>query len=99
MNIVNDRGIFPLELTCRFGYPGFAILDEMHACGWDEIFAQLAAGEDLALRTHDGYAICVVLTVPTFPYYHGYEEQSKGAPILFRESAREIGPAAPKQAV
>lgn len=87
--IVNDRGIFPLELTCRFGYPGFAILDAMHACGWDEIFAQLVGGEDLALRTHDGYAICVVLTVPTFPYYHGYEEQSKGAPILFRETLTE----------
>ncbi|MGZ7081506.1 MAG: phosphoribosylglycinamide synthetase C domain-containing protein, partial [Thermoanaerobaculia bacterium] len=33
-----------------------------------------------------GYAVCVVLTVPTFPYVHGYEQLSKGAPILFRES-------------
>lgn len=83
--IVNDRGIFPLELTCRYGYPGFAILDALHAGGWDEVFTQLVSG-DLKLRTHDGYAICVVLTVPTFPYHHGYEQLSKGAPIMFRET-------------
>ncbi|HKO58675.1 MAG TPA: phosphoribosylglycinamide synthetase C domain-containing protein [Thermoanaerobaculia bacterium] len=84
--IVNERGIFPLELTCRFGYPGFAILDALHVGGWSSIFPQLVEGRDTVLRTHDGWAICVVLTVPTFPYWHGYEELSKGAPILFRSA-------------
>lgn len=84
--IVNDRGILPLELTCRFGYPGFVILDALHAASWDEIFMQLVDGRDRELRTHDGYAVCVVLTVPNFPYANGYEALSKGAPILFRET-------------
>ncbi len=84
--IVNERGIFPLELTCRFGYPGFVILDAMHERPWGEIFAQMIEGRDTVLPTFDGYAICVVLTVPTFPYYHGYESLSKGAPVLFRKT-------------
>ncbi len=88
--IVNDRGIFPLELTCRFGYPGFPILDSLHDCGWDEIFQQMIDGSDTTLRTHDGWSVCVVLTVPTFPYFHGYEQLSKGAPILFRDTMTAV---------
>jgi phosphoribosylamine---glycine ligase len=84
--IVNERGIFPLELTCRFGYPGFAILDALHAERWDELFEKLIRRDSVMLETHDAFAVCVVLTVPTFPYYHGYEQMGKGAPILFRPS-------------
>ena len=82
--IVNDDGPWPLELTCRFGYPGFAILGALHAEPWDAILDRVAAGREPTLATHDGVAVGVVLTVPPFPYPDGYERLSKGMPIVFR---------------
>jgi phosphoribosylamine--glycine ligase len=87
--IVNNAGIWPLEFTCRFGYPGFPILDSLHRESWDGVLSRLVGGRDLELPTHDGWSVCVVLTVPTFPYWDGYERMSKGAPILFRETMTE----------
>ena len=40
----------------------------------------------LELGTAAGFAAGVVLTVPPFPYTHGYAELSKGAPISFHKS-------------
>jgi phosphoribosylamine--glycine ligase len=84
--IVNEDGIWPLEFTCRFGYPGFPILDSLHNESWGSIFAAIAAGERSAIHTHTGYSVGVVLTVPPFPYSEGYEDSGKGMPICFRDS-------------
>ncbi len=82
--IVNEHGVWPLELTARFGYPGFAILQALHISPWEELFAALAGAGDVAFETHDGFAVGVVITVPTFPSSKGYEELGKGMPILTR---------------
>ena len=87
--IVNDDGVWPLEFTCRFGYPGYSILDSLHEESWDSIFSKLCRRDSLQIATREGYSVCVVLTVPTFPYYDGYERLSKGAPILFRSALSE----------
>ena len=36
--VVNQQGIWPLEFTCRFGYPGYAILDPLQRIEWAELF-------------------------------------------------------------
>jgi phosphoribosylamine--glycine ligase len=82
--IINEDGIWPLELTCRFGYPGFAILDALQPQGWASLFATLRDPYSTDLPTRDGFAVGVVLTVPPFPYRHGYAEISKGLPIQFQ---------------
>jgi phosphoribosylamine--glycine ligase len=81
--IVNEQGPFPLELTCRFGYPGFAILGALHKQPWDEVLRRIATGAS-SLEVWPGFALGVVLTVPPFPYPDGYERLSKGMPICFQ---------------
>ncbi len=84
--IVNEEGIWPLEFTCRFGYPGFPILDSLHKERWGSIFAAMTARDRSTIDTHSGYSVGVVLTVPPFPYSDGYRELGKGMPICFRDS-------------
>ena len=81
--IINADGIWPLELTCRFGYPGFAILSALQTEGWDAVLRAMLDPASTRIATAPGYAVGVVLTVPPFPYRYGYAEISKGMPILF----------------
>jgi phosphoribosylamine--glycine ligase len=81
--IVDEDGVHPLELTCRFGYPGFAILQPLQLCGWEELFRRMVDGRgESAFETADGFAVGVVLTVPPFPYAADYERLSKGLPVI-----------------
>ena len=87
--IINDEGVWPLEFTCRFGYPGFAILDALHTDGWAPILRAMGNGNNIEFATAAGFAVGVVLTVPPFPYEYGYEQLAKGMPIFFKPSMTE----------
>jgi phosphoribosylamine--glycine ligase len=82
--IINAEGIWPLELTCRFGYPGFAILGALQTGSWDGVLRAMLDRQSSRIATAPGYAVGVVLTVPPFPYSYGYAEISKGLPIMFQ---------------
>jgi phosphoribosylamine--glycine ligase len=87
--IINEKGVWPLELTSRFGYPGFAILDALHDEGWASILKGITQRDSTSIKTKDGFSAGVVLTVPSFPYAEGYDARGKGTPICFRPDMTE----------
>lgn len=67
LNLVVDRhGPRPLEFTCRFGNPGFAVLAALQPDGWGDLLARTAfQGGDF--RATPGFSVAIVLTIPPFP--------------------------------
>src|ERR1700710_2057390 len=47
--IVNENGIWPLEFTCRFGYPGYAILEPLQDIQWSELFRAIVTRGQIRL--------------------------------------------------
>ena len=80
--IVNEHGIWPLEFTCRFGYPGFAILDPLQKTSWAELFRALALRTGSPFKTRPGFSVGIVLTTPPFPYTRRQVPEPVGLPVL-----------------
>ncbi len=66
--IANARGIYPLEWSCRFGYPTINIQMEGVINPWGEFLYKLAKKEPVELKTKKGFQIGVVIAVPPFPF-------------------------------
>ena len=81
--IANQHGIWPLEFTCRFGYPGFAILDPLQETSWAELFRAMVTRSRMAFATRPGFSVGIVLTTPPFPYPRPMVTEPLGLPVLF----------------
>ena len=81
--IVNEAGIWPLEFTCRFGYPGFAILDPLQETRWADLFRLMTTRTGPAFRIRPGFAVGIVLTTRPFPFIRTYVPEPVGLPVLF----------------
>ena len=81
--IVNEEGIWPLEFTCRFGYPGYAILDPLQKTSWANLFRAMRTRSALRFDTEPGFAVGIVITTPPFPYSRDTVPVPVGLPILF----------------
>ncbi len=84
--IANTKGVYPLEFTCRFGYPTISIqMEGMTGPVGDFLFA-LASGIPHELKTKRGFQIGVVIAVPPFPYNDkGEFEIYKDFSIIFKK--------------
>lgn len=83
--IVNEKGIFPLELTPRLGSPIIYLQSEIHKSPWGEFLAAIARGKKYDLKWEKGFGIVVLVAVPPFPYTHKLLEISpKNINIFFK---------------
>jgi phosphoribosylamine--glycine ligase len=80
--IINADGVWPLEFTCRFGYPGFAVLEPLQALGWGDLFAAMIRRDRAAFATVPGFSVCIVLSTPPFPYSRNQVGAPVGLPIM-----------------
>jgi len=75
--IANGRGIYPLEWTCRFGYPTIQIQLEGITMPIGEWLLRLARGEYFELKTKKGFQIGVRIMVPSY-----FVRDNEGAEII-----------------
>jgi phosphoribosylamine---glycine ligase len=80
--IINEEGVWPLEFTCRFGYPGFAVLEPLQACGWSTLFDLLVNRGSDSFPTRDGFSTCIVLTTPPMPLSREDVDAPVGLPVM-----------------
>ena len=66
--IANAKGIYPLEFTCRFGYPTISIHMEGILSDMGLMMYNMAKGEQFEIKTKKGFQIGVVVVVPPFPF-------------------------------
>ncbi|HLE07007.1 MAG TPA: phosphoribosylglycinamide synthetase C domain-containing protein [archaeon] len=85
--IANSNGIYPLEFTCRFGYPHISIAMEGVLSPWGEFLHAIASGQNYNLRTKKGFQVGVVIGVPPFPFKDpdAFRKYSEGAHIIFKK--------------
>jgi phosphoribosylamine---glycine ligase len=85
--IVNSKGIYPLEWTCRFGYPTISIQSEGIAMPMGEFLYRLSNGEDFEIKTTRGFQIGIRIVVPPFPFNdkETFDVKSKDSVIHFKK--------------
>jgi phosphoribosylamine--glycine ligase len=81
--IVNQDGIWPLEFTCRFGYPGYAILEPLQQTTWAVLLKGLVFGSMTELHTRSGFGVGIVITTRPFPYVRTFVPEPVDLPIMF----------------
>lgn len=88
---VNEDGIFPIEITARFGCPSTYLQGTMHHSPWREFLGAIADGKEYNLQYHTGYGIALTLASPPFPYSGNFNKEysSEGLEVLYKDELAE----------
>ena len=89
--IVNNRGIYPLEFTSRFGYPTISIQMEGVTCEWGQFLYDIAYGQKAEFKVKRGFQIGVVIAVPPFPYTdpQAFKKYSEDAVVILKKPSTD----------
>lgn len=84
--IVNAEGIFPLEITPRFGYPQILIQEAAMKTPISTFLFELATTNDPDLAVHDGQQVGFRVCVPPFPAddMDWFEAHTRNLVVRFR---------------
>ena len=83
-SIVNAEGVFPLEITARFGFPALQLQAALTGHRWGEFLLGLARGDTAPFTPIARFGVIVLVAVPPFPYQGTFDLTSADTPILFR---------------
>ncbi len=83
--IANEAGLWPLELTCRFGYPGHLVLASLQRDGWGDLFGRMLDGRGDRFASVPGWSVAIVLTIPPFPGYGAQDAPEADPPVFFHD--------------
>jgi phosphoribosylamine--glycine ligase len=91
--IVNEKGVFPLEFTSRFGYPSISIQQDSMLTPIADVFYGIAHGTLNHFETHRGYQVGVRVVVPPYPYRDEktFASYSKDTVIVFKDKSNIEG--------
>jgi phosphoribosylamine--glycine ligase len=82
--IVNTDGVFPLEITARFGFPALQLQMALTGHRWGEFLLALARGEAAQFKPIARFGVIVLVAVPPFPYQGTFAHTARDTPLLFR---------------
>ncbi|HYZ62301.1 MAG TPA: hypothetical protein VE650_07585, partial [Acetobacteraceae bacterium] len=83
--IANEQGLWPLEFTCRFGIPGYAILAPLQTAGWGDLLGRMMARGAGRFPASEDWSIGIVLTIPPFPEELPGADPAADPPIFYRQ--------------
>jgi phosphoribosylamine--glycine ligase len=90
--IVDEDGTpWPLEFTCRFGWPTFNLQTSMHRGDPAEWMAVACVGGD-ALQVDPRICTGVLMAIPHFPYSKGLRKDVVGFPLYSLDEVEDLLP-------
>ena len=88
--IVNEDGIYALELTPRLGSPIVHLHSELHKNKWCDLLYKIAKGEKFDFEYKKGFGVVMLIAVPPFPYSNQFKiDITHGLEVSLDELSKE----------